>query len=85
MLGDYVIQHKNPLLATLLFIIVFILIYVNKPSMIFIETEDGFQLRDFGVGYDKKTIFPLWMVSIWLAVIVYLGVYYFFTNHFNPL
>jgi uncharacterized membrane protein YozB (DUF420 family) len=84
-ISDYIIQHKNPLLATIAFIIIFILIYVNKPSAIFIETENGYQLREFGIGYEKKTIFPLWIVSIWIAIIVYFLIYFFFSNYYSSL
>jgi len=45
-----------------------------KPSIIFYD--DG-TLRDFGVGYKNKTIFPLWLISIFLGIWCYLLVLYF--------
>ena len=82
---DFFVQRKRLVVSVIVFIIIMILIVVNKPSAIFIETEDGYKLRDFGIGWDKKTIFPLWLVCIWLAIIIYLAVCFYFSHYYNSL
>jgi len=44
-----------------------------KPSMFY--NPDG-SLRDFGIGYKNKTILPVWLLAILLAILVYVFVYY---------
>ena len=60
--------------AILLYIIVFMLIQYMNPS--FLYNEDG-SLREFGVGYSSKTILPIWIVAIIIAILSYLAVFYF--------
>lgn len=57
-------------ISILLFIFVFGLIVWIQPS--FIYNKDG-SLRQFGVGYRKKTVFPLWLVVLILAIFCYIG------------
>lgn len=83
MILNFIHQRKRLLTSIVIFICIFILIYINKPSCIFQETENGYILRDFGIGYNKKTIFPLWLVSCWLAVIVYLFVSIYYSEYFT--
>ena len=60
-------------ISILLFIFVFGLIVWIQPS--FIYNKDG-SLRQFGVGYRKKTVFPLWLVVFILAIFCYIaGIY----------
>jgi hypothetical protein len=50
------------------------LIQYANPS--FLYNEDG-SLREFGVGYSSKTILPIWIVAIIIAILSYLAVFYF--------
>jgi len=59
--------------AILLYVIVFMLVQYMNPS--FIYNEDG-SLREFGIGYSSKTVFPIWLVAIILGILSYLIVYY---------
>ncbi len=59
--------------AILLFLIIFSVIHYLKPALIYNE-QGGF--RHFGLGYKQKTVIPIWVVSIVLAIICYLVVYY---------
>ncbi len=68
------ISQNTTLFATLLFIIIFTLIHVNKPS--FLYNTDG-SIREFGVGYRNKTILPLWLLSIVLGILSYLFILYY--------
>ena len=71
-----IISQNTTLFATLLFIIIFTLIHVNKPS--FLYNTDG-SIRAFGVGYRNKTILPLWLLSIVLGILCYLFISYYLT------
>jgi hypothetical protein len=68
------IRENAALFAIVLFIIMFILIQMIKPA--FLYNKDG-SIREFGVGYRNKTIFPLWLLSLILGIISYLIVMYY--------
>lgn len=57
-----------------LFVLVFGMIYHIKPGFLF--NENGV-LREFGLGYKKKTIIPIWFVTFILAIFSYLFVLYY--------
>ena len=44
---------------------------VTKPNVIF---DKNGKLREFGIGYKNKTIIPLWLAVIILAIVSYLTV-----------
>jgi hypothetical protein len=60
--------------AILLFVFLFSIIHIAKPSLLYTK-EGGF--RQFGVGYKQKTVIPIWIVAILLAILSYLGVLYY--------
>ena len=60
--------------AILIFLIVFTLIHLYKPLLMYNE-EGGF--RPFGIGYKHKTVIPIWIVSIIVAMFSYLAVLYY--------
>jgi hypothetical protein len=63
------IISKNPLFAAItLFIAIFTFIQLIRPS--FLYSPDG-SIRQFGVGYRKKTILPVWLLSIILGILSY--------------
>ncbi len=62
--------------AIFLFLIIFITVQYSKPS--FIYNDDG-SFRQFGLGYKKKTIIPIWFVSIILAILCYVFILYYIT------
>lgn len=65
---------KNKLsFSILIFLMLFSIIHYVKPSIIYNE-HGGF--RHFGLGYKQKTVIPIWLVSIILAIMCYLFVYY---------
>ena len=67
---DYVRTHKTSV-AIVLFVILFSLFHYAKPG--FAYGNDG-DFRPFGVGYRNKTVIPVWVVAIVLAIITYLCV-----------
>ena len=56
-------------IAILLFLIFFVAIHIYKPMLMYTK-EGGF--RPFGVGYKHKTVIPIWIVAIILAIFSYL-------------
>lgn len=56
-------------ISIILFMILFTLFHLAKPGFAYNEAG-GF--RPFGVGYKSKTIFPVWVVAIILAIFSYL-------------
>ena len=66
--------RKNRLqFAIVLFLIIFTFIHIQKPSLLY-ENDGSF--RQFGVGYRKKTVVPIWLIAIILAIFCYLFVLY---------
>lgn len=57
--------------AIILFLLSFAIIHTIKPSFAY-NRDGGF--RPFGVGYKHKTVIPIWIVAILLAIFSYLAV-----------
>jgi hypothetical protein len=70
MLLQYIRGHKSTA-AILIFLILFTIFHLLKPG--FAYTEDG-GFRQFGLGYKNKTVIPVWVVAIILAIFSYLFV-----------
>ena len=66
----YIRKHKV-FIAIFLFLILFFIIHYVKPG--FIYNDDG-GFRPFGLGYRHKTVLPIWIVAILLAIFCYLAV-----------
>jgi len=69
-LQGFIRQHRLSI-AILLFLILFSIIHAVKPGLMY-NLDGGF--RPFGVGYQHKTVIPIWVVSIVLAILCYLAV-----------
>jgi hypothetical protein len=69
-LKGFVRLHKLNV-AIFIFLILFSLVHFMKPGFIY-NHEGGF--RPFGVGYKHKTVVPIWVVAIILAILCYLMV-----------
>ena len=68
------VRNNKASVAIILYIVLFALINTIKPA--FMYNPDG-TLKAFGVGYRSKTIIPLWLISIFLAIIAYFSVMYY--------
>jgi hypothetical protein len=68
------IRNNLTSVAIFLFFIVFAIMHQIKPS--FLYNING-TLRDFGLGYEKKTILPAWLITFVLAILSYLAVLYY--------
>lgn len=61
--------RKNVISVSILFFFLgFLLLSQLKPNLVY--NEDG-TFKDFGLGYKNKTIFPMWLVVILLALASY--------------
>ena len=70
---QYIRQHM--LTASIfIFMILFCVIQYAKPSVFY--NTDG-SIRKFGVGYKNKTILPIWLFAIVLAILTYVGILYY--------
>jgi hypothetical protein len=58
----------------LLFLFLFSIVHYIKPGFLYTK-EGGF--REFGVGYKNKTVIPIWLISIILAILSYVAVMYY--------
>jgi hypothetical protein len=74
-LKGFVRFHKLNV-TILLFLIMFSILHFFKPGFIY-NNEGGF--RPFGVGYKHKTVIPIWIVSIILAIFCYLAIVSYLT------
>lgn len=70
------ITNNITTISIIIFIISYSVILTIKPNFLF--NKDG-SLREFGVGFRKKTIIPIWLISIVLAILCYFFVMYYFT------
>lgn len=68
------IRYNKLSVAILLFLLVFSTIHMTKPVLLY--NEDG-GFRPFGVGYRHKTVIPIWIISIIVAIFSYMAVMYY--------
>ena len=66
----FIRKHKL-VFAISIFLIFFSAIHYTKPAALY-NQEGGF--RPFGVGYKHKTVIPIWLIAILVAIFSYLGV-----------
>jgi hypothetical protein len=69
-LKGFVRYHKLNV-TIFLFLFLFTLVHLLKPGLVY--EKDG-SFREFGVGYRHKTVIPIWVVSIVLAILSYIAV-----------
>lgn len=60
--------------AIAIYLIMFALFALTKPS--FLYQKDG-SLRQFGVGYQSKTVIPIWFLAITIGILSYFSVLYY--------
>jgi hypothetical protein len=62
------IRQNKVSIAILMFLVIFFGIHYLKPGLLY-TPEGGF--REFVVGYRNKTVLPIWVISIVLAIMCY--------------
>ena len=75
--------RNHVILATIiLFLSVFSLLVITKPKFMF--NKDG-TIKQFGLGYTQKTVLPIWLIAIILAIMSYFVVIYYVNwNKLHP-
>ena len=71
--NQFFIKQHLTTFSILVFLAVFVAVQSFKPR--FMYNEDG-SLRQFGIGFQRKTVVPAWLVAIILAILSYLLVLY---------
>ncbi len=74
---DYVIY-----VVILIFIILFGLVNAFRPTIIY---NKDMSFRRFGIGYKNKSVLPIWLFSIVLAILVYVVVMYIYDYKSGPV
>jgi hypothetical protein len=75
MFTDFLSREFASIIAVFIFIILFGIINALRPSIIY---NKDLSFRRFGIGYKNKTVIPIWLFAIVLAILVYVGVVYLF-------
>jgi len=70
------IRQNITSVSIVLFVILFAVIQISKPAIIY--NKDG-SLRQFGLASRKKTVLPIWLITIFLAILCYLFILYYLT------
>jgi hypothetical protein len=68
------VRAHQPAFAIGVFLVVYCLVLWTRPA--FLYNNDG-SLRQFGVGSSRKTVIPVWLLALIIAVLAYLGVMYY--------
>jgi hypothetical protein len=69
MLSIKKIRKRKVIFAIILFLALFSAFHYLKPG--FAYNSDG-GIRPFGIGYRNKTVIPLWLIAIIMAVLSYI-------------
>jgi hypothetical protein len=68
------IRNNKVSISIILFLAIFGMLHSMKPGLMY-DKNGGF--RQFGVGYRNKTVLPIWIFAIVLAILSYLAVSYY--------
>lgn len=74
-----IIKNNITSFSILLFVILFAIVQIASPA--FLYNDDG-SLREFGLGTKKKTVLPIWLFAVIIAILAYLFVLYYCNTHF---
>ena len=68
------IRRHITAVSIIIYIAVFCIVQFIKPN--FLYNEDG-SLKKFGLGVRQKTVIPIWLITMILAIFSYLLVLYY--------
>ena len=71
MLSRKFVSKNKVSFAILLFLAIFAGFHAWKPSFAY---ADSGAFRPFGIGYKHKTVIPIWLIAVLLAIISYLAI-----------
>lgn len=61
-----ILTDIKTIIIIFVYFVIFTVVVLLKPNLMF--NHDG-SLKQFGLGYKRKTIVPLWLFAIYLAII----------------
>lgn len=70
------IRQNIHYLSIILYFIIFSILVISKPAIIF--NEDG-SIKQFGIGYQNKSVIPMWLTVILVSIFSYLIILYLIT------
>ena len=73
-MNRYNLNNNRLSISIFIFLIIFLIINLSKPG-IFYDKYGG--IREFGLNQTNKTIIPIWLITICIAIISYLIIMYF--------
>ena len=71
------IRQNIHYLSIILYFIIFSILVTSKPAIIF--NEDG-SIKQFGIGYQNKSVIPMWLTVILVSIFSYLIIFYLITH-----
>jgi len=75
MFNNLISRDALSIVSIFIFIMLFGIINAFRPSIIY---NKDLSFRRFGIGYKNKTVVPIWLFAIILAILIYVGVIYIF-------
>jgi hypothetical protein len=75
MFNNLISREALCIVSIFIFIILFGIINAMRPSIIY---NKDLSFRRFGIGYKNKTVTPIWLIAIILAILIYVGVNYIY-------
>jgi uncharacterized membrane protein YidH (DUF202 family) len=81
MFQSFISKENMIFVAIFIFIILFGIVNAFRPSIIY---NRDLSFRRFGIGYKNKSVLPIWLFSIVLAIIVYVVVMYIYDYKSSP-
>lgn len=75
MFNNLISRDALSIVSIFIFIILFGIINAFRPSIIY---NKDMSFRRFGIGYKNKTVVPIWLFAVILAILVYVGINYIF-------
>ena len=82
MFQNFISKENMIYVAIFIFIALFGLINAFRPSIIY---NRDLSFRRFGIGYKNKSVLPIWLFSIVLAILVYVAVMYLYDYKSGPV
>lgn len=72
------IRNNITLFSIILYLGLFLLINYMKPNIMY--NPDG-SIRNFGIGSKQKTVLPIWLITIFIAILSYFFILYFLVHN----
>ena len=68
------IRDNKIIIVVLIFLLAFFSLNYAKPAVMY--NENG-TTKQFGVGYKRRTVLPLWLIVIFLSILSYMFIMYY--------